>query len=349
MQEIDYYLSTNADCIRDAAETMAKVTGKSIYYKNGDIIFPADFATGKFKYHELAEGLSVLLINCTFYYPIKFVRTAVKSNDYHLLHFNLTAAPVIVNKASGRVVDIGSDWKDAVFYSSTGKGVELTPPIGAPLRLVLIIANQTWFARNFRPDPAPFPGSKLEAFGKGGAFQFTTNLNIKCLPVAEEMLTTSLAESIMPVYLKGDVLRLIAQFNMALMADKPEFERTAFETAIRVMQLKERVDQDWINWKKTKDPELPIITTAQAAKSCHTSKTTFCRLFWEIYGMQFKSYFDELRLHVAAEMLASGVKPLGVALQIGYKTMGGFAKEFKRIFNLTPVQYQGRHKPKQGK
>jgi len=345
MYEIDYYLSTNADCMKTAVETMVQVTGKRILYENGELIFPADFARGKFKYYELAEGLSVLLIDCVFYQPIKFVRAPVKSNDYHLLHFDLTGAPVVVNNASGGTVDVGSDWKDAVFYSSTGKGVTLIPPVGLPLRTVLIIANKTWFTKNFPLNPDPSPGSELASFGTGGAFQFTTNMNIKCLLIAEEMLVAALEESIMPVFLKGNVLRLMAQFNVGLMNATQTYERSAFETATRVMQLKEKLDEDWTNWSNSKGRELPFITTAGAAQSCHTSRTTFCRLFLEIYNTNFKAYFDDLRMHVAAEMLRAGTKPLSVAICIGYGTLGGFSKEFKRVYNMTPAQYRARYKP----
>lgn len=347
MHEIDYYLSTNADCMRAAAETMVQVTGKRILYESGAIVFPADFACGKFKYYELAEGLSVLLIDCVFYQPIKFVRAPVKSNDYHLLHFDLTGAPVVVNNASGNTVDVGSDWKDAVFYSSTGKGVTLVPPVGHPLRAVLIIANKTWFAKNFPLNPDSSQSSELAAFSAGSAFQFTTSLSIKCLPVVEEMLVASLEESVMPMYLKGSVLRLIAQFNVGLMACRQPYERPAFETATRVMQFKEKLEEDWTNWSNSKERELPFMTTTEAAQSCHTSRTTFCRLFLEIYNTNFKAYFDALRIHVAAEMLQAGAKPLSVAIRIGYQTLGGFSKEFKRVYSMTPAQYRARYKPNQ--
>lgn len=345
MQNIDYYLSTSVACARDLTDTIAKVTGLDVYFNDGTIIFPPDFAKGKVKYYELAEGLSVLLVDCVFYEPLKFTRAAVKSNDYHLLQFNLTAAPVVVNSASGETIDIGSDWKDAVFYSSTGKGAEFVFPVGRAVRMVVIIANQHWFGRNFRLDAAPFPGNKLEFFSKGGALQFTTNLTLKCMPIAEEMLSASLTESVMPVYLKGSVLRLIAQFNVTLMTNKPEYECIAFETAVRIMRLKEKLEFDLSNWKKMGKPA-PFMTTAEAAHCCFVSKTTFCRLFLDIYGVKFKTYFDEKRIHIAAEMLRSGIKPTTTALRIGYRSMGGFIKEFKLFYHTTPARYQADHRPR---
>lgn len=334
MFSIEYYISTSISCLEDLALSFSSITNEEVKCENGSIIFPPSLATGMFKFYELAEGLSVFLVDCTFHKPVKMVRQKIKSNDYHILHFNLSSAKVIIDKESGRRVDLGTDWADAIFYSTTGKSVSLYVPLNEPMRLVAVVASKAWCVRNFQYRAISFPTKRLAQFVQDKPFQFTMNLDIRSMNVVEDILMADLPESIISLYLKGCVLKLLAFFNARMIVANDEMEKSDFDEVVRVMKFKEKTEREICK-------ELPSLE--DAAKQCYLGKAKFIKIFNDLYGKTYTNYFIEYRLQKAAELLDVGIKPSEVSTMVGYNTLGGFSKEFKKYHNVTPSEYRLRN------
>jgi AraC-like DNA-binding protein len=335
MYSIEYYISTSKSCAEDLAKAFSIIANEEVVCENGSLIFPSSFATGMFRFYELAEGLSLLAVDCTFHLPIKMVRQKIKSNDYHILHFNLSTSKVIIDKDSGRRVDIGTDWVDAIFYSTTGKNLFMYLPLNEPLRAVIVIATKTWCLRNFQYQSLSFPNRRLAQFAQDTPIQFTMNLDIRSANIAEEILTKDIPEPVMPLFLKGCVLKLLAFFNARLIGQTiDEVEKVDFEEVTRVMKFKEQTE-------KYMHKALPSLE--DAARQCYMGKAKFIKIFNDLYGKTYANYFIECRLQKAGELLDNGVKPSDVSMMVGYSTPGGFSKEFKKYYNVTPSEYRERN------
>lgn len=66
---------------------------------------------------------------------------------------------------------------------------------------------------------------------------------------------------------------------------------------------------------------------------------TIQRLFARETGMSFGQWRQQARLLTALEQLASGVKVVDVALNMGYASPGAFATMFKRQFGVAPSDF----------
>lgn len=336
MTEVEYYFSTNKKWFEDFAENLSSATGDFVNVVDNKYEFSPALATGKFEFYELEEGLSLLLIDCKFHKELKFKRQAIKSNDYYILHYNLSVAKVMAHKASGRIVDVGSGWEDAVLFSSTGKGVEIYPPVTGALRIVLLLFSWSWGVNHFllNQNTPAIPGH-IREFLNQKPVQFTTNLNLAYLSIAEEMLTIELPAYIISTYLNGDALKLLALFARNAESEVLHEEKLRFEEVIHIMNIKERIEKDI--------ESVPAIEAL--ARECLMSKTKFGLLFKYIYGKTFSDLFLELKMQKSAELLFKGISVSDAGRKVGYNSMGHFAKSFKEYFNTTPKTFQKNSKP----
>ncbi|MFL9482630.1 helix-turn-helix domain-containing protein [Chitinophagaceae bacterium LWZ2-11] len=337
MTEVEYYFTTSKKWFTDFAESLSVATGDSVKVNNNKYEFSPALAEGKFEFYELEDGLSLLLIDCIFYKELKLKRNQIKSNDYYILHYNLSVAKVITHKESGRVVDIGTDWEDAVLFSSTGKGLEIHPPLNGYFRIVLLIFNRSWGVNHFLKNKNTLGNAlHIQEFLDEKPLQFTTNLDLRYLSIAEEMLTINLPSYITPIYLNGSALKLLALFARNTAEEIINEEKLRFDEVIRIMNIKERIEKDI-------ESTLPQLETL--AGECLMSKTKFGLLFKYIYGKSFTDMFLELKMQKAAELLLKGVSVSEAGRKIGYNNLGHFAKTFKDYFNTTPKIYQKSSKP----
>ncbi len=72
---------------------------------------------------------------------------------------------------------------------------------------------------------------------------------------------------------------------------------------------------------------------------CGASKRTIERLFLAETGMTFTRWRQQLRLLHAMQLLASGEKVTGAALDAGYSSPSAFISMFKRQLGTTPTRY----------
>ena len=80
-------------------------------------------------------------------------------------------------------------------------------------------------------------------------------------------------------------------------------------------------------------------TLERLCKDCGASKRTIERLFIAETKMIFGKWRQQLRLLHALQMLASGEKVTGVALDAGYSSPSAFISMFRKQLGTTPTRY----------
>lgn len=85
------------------------------------------------------------------------------------------------------------------------------------------------------------------------------------------------------------------------------------------------------------------ITLEKLAEYLHFNFNYTSSLFKKIFGKSFVAYLTEVRMEEARRLLDSGeLKVYEVARQVGYEDERYFQKTFKKIFGVTPKDYQKR-------
>jgi AraC-like DNA-binding protein len=80
-------------------------------------------------------------------------------------------------------------------------------------------------------------------------------------------------------------------------------------------------------------------TLAALCTDCGASKRTIERLFIAETKMTFSQWRRQLRLLHAMQLLASGEKVTGAALDAGYRSASAFIVMFRRQLGQTPTRY----------
>ncbi len=320
------------------ADAMSAVIGEPVIMKDNKLLFPPAFAKGIYEYYELEDGLFICLIDCQFLQGIEFIRKEIKSNDYFSLHVNLSVSKIYVVKNSGRVLDIGSDWKDAVLFSSTGTSLSLTVPPGEILKVVQIIVSRNWIRQRYHTSDLPVDAEIVRAVAQDLPIQFTVDLDLEMLNLSEEMMAPETLHYANNLFLEGNIKRIISLFTRNMVEGKSSRQlkdendnSLRLGDAIKVMNMKEQIEVDLSQ---------EIAPISELAKECMMSKTKFSEIFRLIYNKSFYDLVLEMKMEEATKLLTSGLSVTEVATSIGYSNLGHFAKAFKSFFNITPKAYQ---------
>lgn len=86
------------------------------------------------------------------------------------------------------------------------------------------------------------------------------------------------------------------------------------------------------------------ITIEQLASLCHMSKSNLKRIFFKYSGMGVISYFNQMKINRACELLIRGEAVGSVAEALGFSDQNYFSTVFRRITGMSPSSYA-----KQGK
>lgn len=82
-------------------------------------------------------------------------------------------------------------------------------------------------------------------------------------------------------------------------------------------------------------------TLEELAAKFEIPLTSMKKCFKGIYGMPVHTYMREYRIHVAADLLReTGLTIAEIAEQVGYSNQSKFTEVFKRIRNVSPVEYR---------
>lgn len=89
-----------------------------------------------------------------------------------------------------------------------------------------------------------------------------------------------------------------------------------------------------------------IDTTPLSRKNIHDlvpdiyiGRNQLQRAFKEITGMPVKHYRLLKRMEAARDILMTGISVKQVASKCGYKKQNNFTRDYKRVFNMTPLEW----------
>jgi len=81
----------------------------------------------------------------------------------------------------------------------------------------------------------------------------------------------------------------------------------------------------------------------QVAKSVHTSKFYFCKIFKKATGINFTDYLSRLRTERAKSLLLNqNLRISEIAYEVGFQSLTHFNRVFKRILGQSPTDYRSR-------
>jgi len=77
------------------------------------------------------------------------------------------------------------------------------------------------------------------------------------------------------------------------------------------------------------------------ARTAQLSKFHFCRTFKRHIGMNPMKFVASLRIERAKRLLArKGVAVSAIAEEVGYRDVGNFIRQFKKLTGMTPTMYR---------
>jgi len=83
------------------------------------------------------------------------------------------------------------------------------------------------------------------------------------------------------------------------------------------------------------------IKLAEIADVAHMSSTAFCRYFKHHTRKTYSRFLNEIRVSHACKLLLEDEQPVSdICLNSGFKNISNFNRQFKKISNLTPSEYQ---------
>ena len=81
----------------------------------------------------------------------------------------------------------------------------------------------------------------------------------------------------------------------------------------------------------------------EVAKSVHTSKFYFCKMFKKATGLHFTDYLSRVRTENAKNLLLNrNLRVSEIAYEVGFQSLTHFNRVFKRILGQSPTDYRSR-------
>lgn len=82
------------------------------------------------------------------------------------------------------------------------------------------------------------------------------------------------------------------------------------------------------------------LTLEEIARVAHFSPYHFHRVFQAHYGVGLARYIRRRRMQRAMSLLRGGREVTAVAMESGYDTPSAFSKAFRKMFGISPIQFQ---------
>lgn len=114
-----------------------------------------------------------------------------------------------------------------------------------------------------------------------------------------------------------------------------------YPKAILSFQTKKLEEYSDIEIKKAVEKNLTNnLTLDELAFLCHTSVSTFKRKFLRLYNIVPSKYFLQKKMEIATSLLLQNKNPSEVFYEVGYENHSSFSQSFKRIYGISPKQFQ---------
>ncbi|SUJ06321.1 DNA-binding transcriptional regulator AraC [Sphingobacterium spiritivorum] len=329
--EINVYLNSEIGCLHDIAKAMSKAYNETLILKDNTIHLPKSVGEGSMSIIELSTGLALFKANVKFKNQVRFLRNVMRSNAHLYIHFNLSESSFIIKKENGRQVDVGVDWEEAIFYSSSGKAVEMELPEDKWAKWVTIIIHRSWLINKQLNYNTDIGEHLLQDFLQNKTTQGVVNLTMEEMSLAFRLLEEKDDNTCMRLQTKGKVLQLLSYFISRQAQNSDTRHYADFSDVSRIMRAVGKLETNLTDsW-----PTISLI-----ARKCMMSRTKFITLFKTIYGKSYHNLMTDIRMQKAAEFLQTGEAISEVGQKVGFSNLSHFAKTFKQVFHIEPSRYK---------
>ncbi|MGJ1195391.1 helix-turn-helix transcriptional regulator [Sphingobacterium spiritivorum] len=329
--EINVYLNSEIGCLQDISKAMSKVYNETVPMKDNTLQLPKSVGEGSMSMIELSTGLALFKANVKFKNKVRFSRNVMRSNAHLYIHFNLSESSFMIKKENGIQVDAGVDWEEAVFYSSSGKAVEMELPEDKWAKWVTLIIHRSWLVNKQLNYNTDIGEDLLQDFIQNKAVQGMINLSMEEMSLAFRLLEEKDDDTCIRLQTKGKVLQLLSCFISRQAQNHNSQHYADFSDVSRIMSVIGKLEKNLTNsW-----PTISLI-----ARKCMMSRTKFITLFKSIYGKSYHSLMTDLRMQKAAEFLQTGEAISEVGQKVGFSNLSHFAKTFKQVFHIEPSRYK---------
>jgi len=328
MIALDFYYSTSKDYLLKLEESLRKATGdKKMSFDGRRLQLPESLASGYIDFYEFKGGISLVLTDCIFHQKLSLRQKAIEGNETYRIIFQLGENGPDIIQQSGATSKVGRDLAEAILFSSHSSELNSIAEKGSTVKTVSIIFHRLWGLKYLRENAIPLRETRLRLFANNMPMQFTTHMDLRCKELAGKMLTASYPQPVLHYLLEGCTYQLAALFFNNLVEDEVGEKRIMSQHAMRVIALKEHLEQHLYE---------PLLTLQEAAAKCLMGKSRFLEIFRSLFGSNYGAFFADLKMKKARELLDSGMPQAEVRHETGFTNPSHFVKAFKNYYGVTP-------------
>lgn len=306
---------------------LAKAAGVPVI--NNAIELPPAIGSGYIKAIELANGLQVLINECTTNEDVTFVREPTIHESYTLRFDEVKNLKTLTLKIDEDTLVDEPEIYSGAFLANSLFGLSYTANAGIEDRCVNIYFTAKWLEENIGIN------SSDEVFKNYFSLK-TASLNFEVLnfeyrTLMEEIFELKEGQPMQKVVLQNRVMLLIEKFLRSLYTKMSEGEKNSIanETTVKRMMLVESI---LVSNLSVQPPTIPAL-----ARIAMMSETKLKNMFKAVYGYNIYEYYQKNRMLKARQLLHSkkmSVKEAGMAM--GFKNLSNFTIAYKKEFNMLP-------------
>lgn len=287
-----------------------------------------------FNIHSLTiehEMVGLLMGDLCWDSPLHTLTKSMDTNEFWMLTFIFSEESHTYSLHNGTASHRINAHKSTLFYSSK-MAIEIGWPLKKHSRFVSISFHRDWLRKKLAGTTALAANSPLMSL-----LQAESGIYLRGIPLFERMdafdsLFKESSSLMWPLATEAQCYELIYDFMGQLVSIYQDNN----DNAIANYDRKNVMDVENRYFLATQPlPDLEFL-----AGEAWMSLSKFKKCFKLIYGAAPYDYHLKLRLDIAADLLLQDKWTMGeIATQLGYATVAGFDKIFKKKFKMSPTEY----------
>ncbi len=298
---------------------------------NNRLLLPENLGTGYIKAVELANGLQVLINECTLNKEVSFNRDAAVNESYTLRFDEVKNMKTLMVQIEEDKIKEEEQIFSGAFLTNSLLDFSYTASAGTEDRCINIYFTAEWLKNHVGIS------SEDELFKKYLSLKTATLnfevLNFEYRELMEDIFEIDDNHPMQKVMLQNRIMVLIEKFFRSLynrIGDKNIVGTLNDITLKRMMQVESIL---------TNNLAVPPPTIPDFARIAMMSETKLKNIFKAVYGLSIYEYYQKNRMLRARQLLRSkkySVKEIGNAL--GFKNLSNFTIAYKKEFNVLPSE-----------
>jgi AraC-like DNA-binding protein len=252
----------------------------------------------------------------------------------HATYVTHAFAPHIHEGYAIGVIECGAEqfkYRRSVYVAPRGSIVLINP---GEMHTGEAASEQGWTYRMLYPDVSLLQRAASEIAGRQQDIPFFPSPVVNDPMIAAQLLQlhASLQDPSSALERDSQFLWVLAQLILRH-ADSHAFLRPVRGERAWVQQVRAYLEDHYAE----------NVTLEQIASSVNLSPFHLLRVFRDVVGLPPHMYLTQLRVTRARQMLKASLRPVEVALAVGFTDQSHLTKHFKSLVGVTPAQYAQGH------